>query len=284
MKKFVLLAGALCCAAALIVGCGKPAADTEPIGAVLSLTGSQAFYGTEARDGALLAIDQINAAGGLLGKKLALIIEDDGGNPDKSVNAFTKLTKKDKVSFIIGSSSSGTTLAMSSLAQGMKVVLISPSATELDLTAAGDYIFRACFIDPFQGIVGADFARNKLGVKNAAVLYDEGADYSAGLAGAFKKEFKKLGGEIVADESYITGDVDFNAQINRIRKAAPELVYLPNYYNDVALQAKELRAQGVKVPLLGGDAWDGLVNNAGDEVLNCYWSSGFAADEPDPKA
>ena len=253
------------------------------IGAVFPLSGSVAFYGTESRDGALLAIDEINAAGGLLGKQLTLIAEDDEGNAEKSVNAFTKLTARDGVSFVLGSSTSGATQAMTALAQQNKVILISPSATNTAITRAGDYIFRACFIDPFQGVVGADFAYDSLGSRRAAILYDAGADYNSGLADAFRQQFKIIGGEVVADEAYQTGDVDFNAQVTRIKAANPDVVYLPNYYNDVALQAKQLRAQGITCALIGGDGWDSLIDNAGDEILNGYWSSGFAADTTDPK-
>ncbi|MDR2110157.1 MAG: ABC transporter substrate-binding protein [Spirochaetaceae bacterium] len=289
MKKLWLAALIVCCAASLAfagggqAASGTAASDTVAIGAVFPLSGSVAFYGTESRDGALLAIDEINAAGGLLGKKLTLIAEDDEGNAEKSVNAFTKLATRDKVSFVLGSSTSGATMAMTSLAQQNKVVLISPSATALNITDAGDYIFRACLIDPFQGTVGADFAYDTLGSRKAAVLYDAGSDYNTGLADAFKLEFAKIGGQVVADEAYQTGDVDFNAQVTRIKAANPDLVYLPNYYNDVTLQAKQLRAQGITCALLGGDGWDSLIDNAGDEVLNGFWSSGFAADTTDPR-
>jgi branched-chain amino acid transport system substrate-binding protein len=287
MKKLIVLALILCAAASLAFagGGGQSGAssDTVAIGAVFPLSGSVAFYGTESRDGALLAIDQINAAGGLLGKQLTLIPEDDEGNAEKSVNAFTKLSTRDKVSFVLGSSTSGATVAMTSLAQQNKVILISPSATALNVTDAGDYIFRACFIDPFQGVVGADFAYDTLGSRRAAILYDAGADYNTGLAEAFRNQFKTVGGQVVADEAYQTGDVDFNAQVTRIRAANPDIVYLPNYYNDVTLQAKQLRAQGVDCALLGGDGWDSLIDNAGDEVLNGFWSSGFAADTTDPR-
>ncbi|MDR2247764.1 MAG: ABC transporter substrate-binding protein [Treponema sp.] len=256
---------------------------TVGIGAVFPLSGSVAFYGTESRDGALLAIDEINAAGGLLGRQLSLIPEDDEGNAEKSVNAFTKLTTRDKVSFVLGSSTSGATQAMTALAQQNKIILISPSATNVAITRAGDYIFRACFIDPFQGVVGADFAYDTLGSRRAAILYDAGADYNSGLADSFRQQFKAVGGQVVADEAYQSGDVDFNAQVTRIKAANPDVVYLPNYYNDVALQAKQLRAQGITCALIGGDGWDSLIDNAGDEVLNGYWSSGFAADTTDPK-
>jgi branched-chain amino acid transport system substrate-binding protein len=174
-------------------------------------------------------------------------------------------------------------MAMTALAQANRVVLISPSATNEDVTKAGDYVFRACFIDPFQGVVGADFAYDTLGARRAAVLYDAGADYNTGLADSFKRQFSAIGGQVVADEAYQTGDVDFNAQVTRIRAANPDVVYLPNYYNDVALQIRQLRAQGITCAFVGGDGWDSLVDNIGDEALGCYWSAGFAADTTDPK-
>jgi branched-chain amino acid transport system substrate-binding protein len=282
MKKAVVLA--LCCLMAFaFFGCKKGGDDSLVIGAVFPLSGPVAFYGNESRDGALLAIDEINAKGGLFGRTLSLIAEDDEGDGAKALNAFTKLVQRDKVKYILGSSTSGATMAMTQQAQQNKVILVSPSATNVDVTKAGDYIFRACFIDPFQGIVGADFAYGTLNARRAAVLYDAGADYNTGLADEFKKQFRAIGGQVVADEAYQTGEVDFNAQITRIRAANPDVVYLPNYYNDVSLQAKQLRDQGINVPLVGGDGWDGLTDNAGNEVLNGYWSSGFAADTTDPK-
>jgi branched-chain amino acid transport system substrate-binding protein len=283
MKKIFTLLTLALCAVCLVLSCKKKESDSVSIGAIFPLSGPVAFYGNESRDGAQLAIDEINAAGGLLGKKLVLLSEDDEGDAAKAVNAFTKLTTRDKVSFIIGSSTSGPTQAMSTLAQSSKVVLISPSATNINVTKAGDYIFRACFIDPFQGVVGADFAYSTLGSRRAAVLYDAGADYNTGLADSFKNQYKALGAQLVADEAYQTGDVDFNAQITRIKSGNPDVVYLPNYYNDVSLQAKQLRDQGVTCALIGGDGWDSLTDNAGDEILNGFWSSGFASDTTDPK-
>ena len=282
MKKNVMLLAAAICVMSLAFGCKKDS-NTVSIGAIFPLSGGVAFYGNESRDGALLALEEVNAAGGLLGKKLALISEDDEGNAEKTVNAFTKLTTRNKVSIILGSSTSGPTQAISTLAQRNKVILISPSATNVDVTKAGDFIFRACFIDPFQGVVGADFAYQTLGNRRAAILYDAGADYNFGLAEAFRNQFRASGGQIVADEAYQTGDVDFNAQVTRIKAANPDIVYLPNYYGDVSLQAKQLRDQGVVCTLIGGDGWDDLINNAGDEVLNGFWSAGFASDTTDPR-
>ena len=289
MKKIGALLIALCAAVPLAFagggaqGGGGAGSGAVSIGAIFPLSGPVAYYGNESRDGALLAAEVINAGGGLLGRQIVLVSEDDEGNAEKTVNAFTKMVSREKISLILGSSTSGPTQAITSLAQQSKVVLMTPSATNIDVTKAGDYIFRACFIDPFQGIVGADFAYDTLGSRRAAVLYDAGADYNTGLAEAFKTQFKNLGGQIAADEAYQTGDVDFNAQVTRIKAANPDLVYLPNYYNDVSLQAKQLRAQGVSCALVGGDGWDSLIDNAGDEVLNGFWSAGFAADTTDPR-
>jgi branched-chain amino acid transport system substrate-binding protein len=282
MKKIFTMLMLALCAVSLVLSCKKKESDSVSIGAIFPLSGPVAFYGNESRDGALLAIEEINAAGGLLGKKLVLLSEDDEGDAAKAVNALTKLTTRDKVSFVIGSSTSGPTQAMSTLAQSNKVVLVSPSATNINVTKAGDFIFRACFIDPFQGVVGADFAYGTLGSRRAAILYDAGADYNAGLADSFRNQFKAIGGQVVADEAYQTGDVDFNAQITRIKAGTPDVVYLPNYYNDVSLQAKQLRDQGITCALVGGDGWDSLTENAGDEILNGFWSSGFASDTTDP--
>jgi len=282
MKKNLLMAGiSICLVSMILIGCGGNGNKVH-IGAIFPLSGSVAFYGIESRDGALLAVNEINASGGLLGKKITLISEDDEGNTGKTIKAFTKLTTKDKVSFLIGSSTSETTQAISELAQSNKVVLISPSATNKNVTNAGDYIFRACFIDSFQGIVGAIFAYDILESRTAVVLYDAGTDYNTGLAESFRDQFIALGGQVVAYETYQTGDVDFNAQVSRVRASNPGVIYLPNYLNDVKLQAVQLRDFGVTAALVGGDGWDGVVDLAGDELLKGYWSSGFAADTTEP--
>jgi branched-chain amino acid transport system substrate-binding protein len=263
-------------------GSAAEASGVVKIGAILPLSGAVAFYGTESRAGAELAIEQINAAGGLLGQQLTLVAEDDEGDAAKAVNAFSKLSNQDKVSYIIGSSTSGASTSITAQAQARGIIQMSPSATAYNFTDAGDCIFRACFIDPFQGIVGANFAIDTLKATKAAVLYDAGADYNTGLADEFKKQFAARGFTVVADEAYQTGDVDFNAQVTRIKAANPDVIYLPNYYNDVTLQLKQLRAQGITCPAVGGDGWDSLIDNAGDEALNGYWSAGFAADTTDP--
>jgi len=286
MKKMakcsVLSAIALAVCGFAFSGCSKKSNDTVKIGGIFPLSGSVAVYGVECKNGIDLAIEEINAAGGISGKQIVLVSEDDEGNPDKTVNAFKKLTTKDGVKIIIGSLTSGCTQAITTLSQASKVVQIAPAATAPAITDAGDYIFRACFIDPFQGTVGGKFSATDLNCKNAAILYDVGNDYSVGLTENFEKSFADNGGKIVAKESYSTGDKDFNAQLTKIKNANPDVVYLPDYYGTVALIAKQLRAQGITTPIVGADGWDGLTDNAGDEVLNGYYSNHYAADSTSP--
>ncbi len=281
MKK-VFGAAALAAAGLLAFsGCGGKTADTIKIGSIGPLSGAVAVYGVDCLNGIKLAVDEINGAGGVNGKNIELVSEDDEGNPEKSVNAYKKLVTKDKAKFIVGSLTSGCTMAITSLAQAQKVLMIAPAATAPAITDAGDYVFRACFIDPFQGTVGAKFALETLGSKKAAVLYDVGNDYSVGLMENFVKTFAN-GGTIVAQESYSTGDKDFNAQLTKIKNANPDVVYLPDYYGTVALIAKQLRAQGINTPIVGADGWDGLTSNAGDEVLNGFYSNHYASDSTVP--
>ncbi|MCH5293444.1 MAG: ABC transporter substrate-binding protein [Treponema sp.] len=251
---------------------------TIKIGGVAPLSGAVAVYGVECKNGIDLAVAEINAAGGVNGRLLEFVCEDDEGDPAKSVSAYKKLVTKDRVSVVIGSLTSGCTMAITRQAQAQHVLQIAPAATATAITEAGNYIFRTCFIDPFQGKVGGKFAFDNLNTKNAAVLYDIGNDYSVGLTDNFIEEYTSLGGQIVAKESYGTGDKDFNAQLTKIKAANPDVVYLPDYYGTVALIAKQLRAQGINTPIVGADGWDGLTENAGDEVLNGYYSNHYAED------
>ena len=289
--KFGLKLKALACVAA-VASClaayagGKKDGggdDTFKIGGVFPLSGSVAVYGVDCRNGIELAIAEINGAGGVNGRQLALISEDDEGAPEKSVNAYSKLVTRDRVNVVIGSLTSGCTKAISSYAQSQNVLLIAPAATEQSITDAGDYVFRACFIDPFQGTVAGRFVTENLGLSNTAVLYDISNDYSVGLYENFKATVEAAGGTVAA-ESYSTGDPDFYAQITKIKAAEPEVVYLPDYYATVALIAKQLRSSGVDVPLVGGDGWDGIIDNAGDEVLNGFYSNHYTPDATDSKS
>ena len=283
MKKITtVLCMLLFTASLFLISCSKES-DEIKIGGIFPLSGPVAVYGAEARKGIELAIEEINKSGGIAGKQLTLISEDDTGNPEISVNAYRKLVAQDKVNMIIGSLTSGCTIAITSLAQAQKIVQVAPAATAEAVTDAGDFIFRACFIDPFQGTVGGAFAANNLGTKRAAILFDNGNDYSVGLKDNFIIAFQKAGGVIAANESYLTGDVDFNAQITKIKSVNPDVVYLPDYYSTVALIAKQLRAQGINCSIVGADGWDGLTENAGDEVLNGFYSNHYASDSTEAK-
>lgn len=280
--KALKVAAAAFAASLVLAGCNEKS-NTIKIGSIGPLSGGVAVYGTEARNAIELAVEEINADGGVNGQNFELISEDDEGNPEKSVSAYKKLVTKDGVKLIVGSLTSGCTLAITPLSQAQKVVLVAPAATNPAITDAGDYIFRACYTDPFQGTVGAKFAAENLGTKRAAVLYDVGNDYSVGLTDNFVKKFTEEGGEIVAKESYTTGDKDFNAQLTKIKNANPDVVYLPDYYGTVALISKQLRAQGITTPTIGPDGWDGLAEGAGDELLNGFYSNHYASDSSDEK-
>lgn len=277
MKK-VLFALAATLAGLVMAGCSKSGGNTIKIGSIGPLSGAVAVYGVECKNGIDLAVAEINTAGGVNGQLLEVIAEDDEGNPEKSVSAYKKLVTKDGVTFVIGSLTSGCTQAITQSAQAQKIIQIAPAATAMTITDAGNYIFRTCFIDPFQGTVGGKFAGDVLGANTAAVLYDIGNDYSVGLKDNFIVEFERLGGRVIAQESYNTGDKDFNAQITKIKNVNADVIYLPDYYGTVALIAKQLRAQGIDKPIVGADGWDGLTENAGEEVLNGYYSNHYATD------
>lgn len=265
----------------LLAGCGG-GSKTIKLGTIMSISGQIAAYGTQTRDAIMMAVEEINGAGGVLGKQIEMIVEDDEANPEKTMNAFMKLTTKDKVVGIIGALISKCTLAITEDAQAKKVLLITPTSTNDTVTDAGDNIYRACYKDSFQGQVCAQFAFDTLGARKAAVIYDISNDYSIGLMENFANKFTALGGEMVASESYSTGDKDFNAQLTKIKAAAPDVLFIPDYYSTVSLIAKQVRNQGITIPMLGADGWDEIINNAGDEVLDCYYSNHYSPDADDP--
>jgi branched-chain amino acid transport system substrate-binding protein len=269
---------------------GTPAAapandDLVLIGEVGSLTGSEATFGISTRNGVELAVNQANAAGGVKGKKIGVRVYDDQGKPEEAANAVTRLISQDKVKVIIGEVASSNSLAMAPKAQAAQVPMITPSSTNPKVTEVGDYIFRVCFIDPFQGAVMAKFAKDNLKLTNIAVLQDNKSDYSLGLAEVFIKKFAEVGGKIVGTESYSKGDTDFRAQLTSIKGTKPEAIYVPGYYTDVGLIARQARELGIKVPLLGGDGWESekLFELGGSAIDGSYFSNHYSADDPNPK-
>lgn len=260
-------------------------ADTIKIGEVGSMTGAQATFGISTHEGIQLAIKEQNAKGGIKGKKIELVSLDDQGKPEEAATATTKLITQDKVAAVLGEVASSLSLAMAPIAQQYKVPMVTPSSTNPKVTEIGDYIFRVCFIDPFQGTVMAKFALETLKVKKVAILRDVKSDYSKGLADFFKAAFIKGGGEIVVDQTYSAGDVDFSAQMTSIKGKKPDAIYVPGYYTEVGLIAKSARQLGIKVPLLGGDGWDSekLTEIGGKSLNNTFFSNHYSQEDKSPQ-
>jgi branched-chain amino acid transport system substrate-binding protein len=259
--------------------------DTILLGEVGSLTGAQATFGVSTRNGIELALKEANAAGGVKGKKLAVRVYDDQGKPEEAAQAVTRLITQDKVVLILGEVASSNSLAMAEKAQAAGVPMITPSSTNPKVTEKGEYIFRVCFIDPFQGAVMARFARENLKADQVAILQDNKSAYSIGLTEVFQRTFAQLGGKVTATESYSQGDTDFRAQLTAIKKAKPQAIYVPGYYSDVGVIARQARELGLTVPLMGGDGWDSekLFELAGNALVGSYFSNHYSPDNPDPK-
>jgi len=257
MKRLLQIA-ALLAVALSFAACGQQAALKVAILAPLS--GPVPTFGVSTRDGALLAIDEWNAKGGVLKRKIEPIVEDSQCTPDPAVNAANKVIDQDKVKFIIGEVCSSASIPVSEIANDKKVIQISPTSTNTLVTVNADgstkpYIFRACFIDPFQGLVGANFAIGK-GARTAFIMLDQANDYVKGLAEAFEESFTSQGGTIVGKETYTSKDTDFSAILAKVKASKPDVVYLPDYYNIVNLAPKQAKEKGITAPFMGGDGWD----------------------------
>jgi branched-chain amino acid transport system substrate-binding protein len=283
MKFRVLLAGLLA-AAVTLPSCKRTSGDEILIGEYGSLTGTTATFGQSTDHAIQMAFDEINAAGGVLGKKVRVIVEDDQSKPEEAATAVTKLINQNHVVAMLGEVSSSRSLAAAPICQANRVPMISPSSTNPRVTQVGDYIFRVCFIDPFQAEVGARIAWETLKLKKVAILSDVRNDYSVGLQTFFRQHYKQFGGEIVAEQSYSEGDSDFRAQLTQIKSANPEGIYVPGYYTEVATIARQARELGITVPLIGGDGWDSpRLWEIGGEALNgCYFSNHYSVDDPSP--
>ncbi len=260
MKRFVTLTALALLLVVAIIGCQQAPKELK-VAVLAPLSGSNPTFGVSTRDGALLAIDEWNAKGGVLGVKITPIVEDSQCAADPAVNAANKVINQDKVHYIIGEVCSSASIPVSEIANSKKVIQISPTSTNASVTVDKDgktkaYIFRACFIDPFQGKVGATFAYNSLKAKSAYVLYDQGNDYTKGLAEAFMDSFKALGGTVSGPDTYTKTDTDFSAILTKVKAAKPDVVYLPDYYPVVNLVTKQAKEKGITAPFLGGDGWD----------------------------
>jgi len=274
-------------AALALVSCNANSTGSSSeivIGEYGSLTGKDATFGVSTQNGIAMAVDALNKSGGVLGKQVKVLVEDDQGLSEQALTVVNKLITRDKVVAVLGEVASGNSLAAAPFAQKSGIPMISPASTNIAVTQTGDYIFRVCFLDPFQGFVMAKFATNTLKLKNVAVLRDLKSPYSVGLADAFIESFKKLGGNIATDQSYSGGDPDFSAQLTSIKSKNPDGVFVPGYYSEAGLIARQARKLGLTVPLMGGDGWDSpkLQEIGGDAMNGSYFSTHYAADDPNP--
>ncbi|HEV2841821.1 MAG TPA: ABC transporter substrate-binding protein [Chthoniobacterales bacterium] len=278
------------CGALALAGCHRtkdadnPAgSDTIKIGEFACLTGQTASFGTASHQGAQMVIDDANAAGGILGKKIELITEDDQSRPGEAATAVRKLISRDHVVALIGEMVSSRSLEAGPIAQQNKIPMVSGSSNP-NVTKIGNYVFRVCFVDSFQGNAMAKFALDSLKMTRVALLTDVRQDYSVSLAQFFKEYFTKNGGTVVAEQSYSSGDQDFRAQLRSIKAANPEAIFVPGYYNEVGLIALQARELGITVPLLGGDGWDSpaLTQIGGDALEGNFFANHFSAEDQSP--
>jgi len=272
----------------VVASCTPPAGgpDRSPIriGYYGDLSGPTLNFGESAKNGVLMAADEINQAGGINGRQLDVVIEDDQGKPGLAAASISKLVQGRKAIAIIAGGTSNNSRAAAPEAQVAKVPLIATSSTDPQVTQVGDYIFRTCFIDAFQGEVMAKFAANTLKAKKAGILLDFNSSYSRGLSDYFELSFTRLGGQVVSKQSYTAGDRDYRGQLNTLRTAAPDVIFIPGYYEDVALMAKQARQLGITQPLLGADGWDApeLWDRGGDSLNGSYISSHYSAEDQSP--
>jgi branched-chain amino acid transport system substrate-binding protein len=297
MKRTLLFIASITLFTLLLMSCGGANdSDTIKIGLIAELTGDVPAVGASCKNAAEMAVKEINDAGGLdlMGKKykVNLYIEDNAGKADQSASAAQKLIAQQNVLAIVGPNASRYAIPATEIAESAKVALITPWSTTPKTTldsktgASKKYAFRACFTDPFQGRVVAKFVLDNLKLKKAAVLYDVASEYNKGIAEVFKETFEKSGGQIVAFETYTTNDKDFSAQLTKIKKAEPSVIFLPNYYSEVPLQIQQAKRLGISVPFVGSDSWGSseLVKLCGTDCENYYFSTHYAADNATPTA
>ncbi len=259
---------------------GEAGGDPIKVGQFASLTGKEATFGISSDEGTTLAIEEINAAGGVLGRKLQLLTEDTQSKPGEPATVVNKLIARDGVVAILGEVASSRSLEAGPICQQSKIPMISPSSTNPKVTEVGDFVFRVCFIDPFQGTVMANFATKTLQAKKVAVFTDAKSDYSKGLAKFFKEKFVANGGTIAVELDYNGGDKDFKAQLTAIKAANPDAVFVPGYYTDAALICVQAKQLGLNVPFMGGDGWesDKLVEIGREAVEGQYFSTHYHPD------
>ena len=281
---FSLVCGALVVSCGLLAGCTRQQ-ETIKIGHYASLTGKDAAFGVASRKGALLAVEELNAKGGILGHRIEYLVEDIQSKSGESATVVKKLISRDKVVAVLGGNPSTNSLEAAPICQNAKIPMMAISSTNPKVTEIGDYIFRICFIDPFQGAVLAKFAREKLKAQRVALLTSASAPYSVGLSNVFRERFTALGGEIVGEQKYSEGDKDFKAQLTAIRGQKPDVIAATGYYTEAALICIQARSLGLDVPIIGGDGWEApqLVELGGRAVEGTYYSTHYSASNAAPE-
>lgn len=294
-KRLFVAAAALSCAAALLTaGCGgeKKDANVIKIGVVSEMTGGSATYGNSVVNGMKLALKEINDKGGVLNKKVELVVADSKSEPAEAANAMSKLVSQDKVPLVSGLFTSSSAIAACNISEAQKIPYLAIGATNPAVTTNKDgstkpNTFRICFIDPFQGTVGANFVLNELKLKKAAIYVDNSSDYSKGLSAFFKKSFVAGGGQIVTEEAYLQKDTDFKAVLTKIKATNPEVIYAPGYYEEIGKIVKQARELGITCPFVGGDGWDSpkMQEIAGNAALNnTFFTNHYSADADTPES
>ena len=277
--------------AGMLAGCGNSASNEIKIGVLNEMTGGNATFGTSSANGAKMAIKEANAKGGILGKQIQAVIADNKSEPSEAANAMTKLATQDRVVAVTGTFSSSNAIAASNVAEASKLPYMAIGATNPKVTVdeksgkVKNYTFRVCFIDPFQGTVGANFVLKTLKLNKAVMLVDSSSDYSKGLAAFFKDAFVNGGGSVLAEESYLQKDQDFKTILTKVKALNAEIIYVPGYYEEVGKIVKQARELGITAPIVGGDGWDSpkLVEiGTGAALNNTYFTNHYSADDTSP--
>jgi len=292
------LVAAIVLGGAVLAGCGNQDPNKDParaaanakewkVGAYLSLSGQDTQFGIDTKEGIELAVEEINAAGGVKGKPIKVVFVDDKSKPEETTNVVTQLVERDKVMAIIGEVASSRSKLGGIIANKKKIPMITPSSTHPDITKIGPFVFRVCFTDDVQGRAGAEFVVKTLGKKNLGLLFASDDLYSSGLAKEFKDAAQKLGATIVVEKSFLKTETNFTTYITEIKDKNPEIIYAPIYYNAMVPIARQAKAAGVAGSMfVGGDGWDAeeLVRDAGDEIDGAYFTNHYAPDVPWPNS
>jgi branched-chain amino acid transport system substrate-binding protein len=295
-QTYVLLLAPLLLACVVCGGCGrqqqqraevvvKPADEKIRIGAIMSLTGDTAQYGISALNGMRMAVEEANAGGGVKGHRVELIVQDTRSDAVETEEVVRRLAEESRVHALVGEIVSSRSLAAARVAQRSGVPMLTPSATSPEVTAQGNFVFRSCYTDTFQGAAIARFAARSLGARRAAILLDREQPYSVELAGFIREAFARQGGEVVAEQDYRAGAGDFSVQLAEVGAAKPDVIFVPGYYLEAGLLARQARELGIEAPFVGGDGWDSprLYEIGGQALAGDFFSSHFSSDDPDPQ-